>query len=756
MDIVNNIVSQLTLTEKASICSGADNWRTRAIPRLNIPEIMMIDGPHGLRRENPGQNNGAFTSSIPATCFPCGSTLACSWDKSLLARLGNVIAQECRAQGASVILGPAVNIQRSPLCGRNFEYFSEDPYLSSQLAASFINGVQSRGIGTAIKHFAANNKETDRMTTETIIDERTLREIYLASFENAIKTAKPWMVMCAYNKLNGTFCSENKRLLTGILRNEWGFDGVVVSDWGAVNERDDGILAGLDLEMPSSGNYGTQKILAAVENGKLPEKVLDKTAERIIRLVLKAHENAGVSVSDFHLPETMALKDHKFSRSIAGQCMVLLKNSGMLPLKKTGKLAVIGAFAKKPRFEGGGSSRVNPTTIDIPLEEIKKSAPDLEVVYCEGYKSDNDEPCITLTEQAVSEAQDADAAVIFAGLPDSYESEGYDRTHMRMPQSHNELISAVAKVQKNTAVVLFCGSPVEMPWIDDVAAVIYGGLCGQACGGAAADILFGDVNPSGKLAETFPKRLCDTPSYLNFPGEKPNYVEYREGVFVGYRYYQKKNIKPLFPFGFGLSYTSFSYTKIEADRDEINDNETINVKVTVTNTGNCSGEEIVQLYVHPTVCPVIRPEKELRGFEKIFLDAGERTTVKFSLSKRDFAYFDTSIHDWNAQGKFEVCAGGCCDDTPLKVPVTVHSTIKKKTYYTRQSHIADVLKNPEGAKIMTDLFEHTGTKSGDIPDWILGMPLRSLIMSGVSSQVIDRIVEKLNNSRPTDNLKSNL
>ncbi|HUM44639.1 MAG TPA: glycoside hydrolase family 3 C-terminal domain-containing protein, partial [Fervidobacterium sp.] len=648
---------QMTLEEKASLCSGLDNWHTKPIERLGIPSIRMSDGPHGLRKEVPNQQ-----TSVPSTCFPTAVTTASSWDRELIKQMGQALAQECQAEEVDIILGPAINIKRSPLCGRNFEYFSEDPYLSSQLATAYIQAVQSLGVGTSLKHYAANNQEYRRFTIDETIDERTLREIYLSNFEGAVKEGKPWTVMCSYNRVNGILASENKYLLTEILKEEWGFEGFVVSDWGAVDERVEGIKAGLDLEMPSSYGIGDQKIIEAVKIGKLDEKELDQTVERLLKIIFKAVDNRKRGTTYDKQAH------HKLARKIAGESMVLLKNQdNILPLKKEGTIAIIGAFAKKPRYQGGGSSHVNPTKLDNALEEIEKLVQGkAKIIYEEGYNLDNDEMNQELIDKAKETAKKSNVAIIFAGLPDRYESEGYDRTHMKMPENHNKLIEEISKVQPNTIVVLSNGAPVEIPWIDKVKGLLESYLGGQAGGGAVADILFGEVNPSGKLAETFPKKLSHNPSYLNFPGEG-NKVEYREGVFVGYRYYDKKEIEPLFPFGYGLSYTTFEYTDIIVDKKEITDKETIEVKVKVKNTGKVKGKEIVQLYVRDVESKVNRPEKELKGFEKIELAPGEEKTVTFKLDKRSFAYYNTEIRDWYVEsGEFEILVGKSSKEIELK------------------------------------------------------------------------------------------
>ena len=487
----------MSLEEKASLCSGLGFWHTKPIERLGIPSIMMTDGPHGLRK----QEKEGFGKSVPATCFPTAVTLASSWDRKLIEKVGSAIGEECQAEGVSIILGPGVNIKRSPLCGRNFEYYSEDPFLASEMALYYIKGVQSQGVGTSIKHFCANNQEHRRLTVNVIVDERTLREIYLASFEKAVKEGNPWTVMCAYNKVNGEYCSENAYLLSNILREEWGFEGFVVSDWGAVNDRVKGLLAGLDLQMPYDGGLGDRKIIEAVKKGELPEEVLDKAVERILRVVFKAIENKKENATYDKKAH------HKLAREVARECFVLLKNEDeILPLKKKGTIALIGAFAKTPRYQGMGSSHVNPTMLDTAYEEIlNKVEGKVEILYADGYRLDSDVVDEKLIAEAKEIAKRSEVAVIFAGLPEKYESEGYDRDHMKMPENHNRLIEEVSKVQKNLVVVLSNGAPVEMPWIDRVKGILETYLGGQGWGGAVADVLFGVVSPSGKLAETFPR-----------------------------------------------------------------------------------------------------------------------------------------------------------------------------------------------------------------------------------------------------------
>lgn len=745
---IKKLISQMTLEEKASLCSGKDAWHTKTIERLGIPSIRMSDGPHGLRKADE-----LFDKSVPATCFPTAVTLASSWDRELLEKVGKGIGEECQAENVQVLLGPGVNIKRSPLCGRNFEYYSEDPFLSSEMAKHFIKGVQSEGVGTSIKHFAANNQEHRRLTVDAIVDERTLREIYLASFERAVKEAKPWTVMCSYNKVNGNYASENEFLLTQILRKEWGFEGFVVSDWGAVNDRVLGLSTGLDLQMPYDGGHGDRKIIEAVKSGKLPEEVLDRAVERILNIIFRALENKRENTTydkEAH---------HKLAREVARECFVLLKNEdNILPLKKEGTIALIGAFAKKPRFQGGGSSHVNPTKVDDAVEEITKLVEGkANILYAEGYNLENDIPDEKLIEEAKEIAKMANVVVIFAGLPERYESEGYDRDHMKMPESHNKLIEEIAQVNHNLVVVLSNGSPVEMPWIEKSKAILETYLGGQAWGGAVADVLLGVANPSGKLAETFPKKLADNPSYLFFPGEKDR-AEYREGIFVGYRYYDKKEMEVLFPFGYGLSYTNFEYSDLRLDKQELVDREILRVKIKVKNTGKVRGKEIVQLYVKDVKSSVIRPEKELKGFVKVELEPGEEKEVEFELDKRAFAYFNMDIKDWYVEtGEFEILIGKSSRDIVLKDTIYVKSTVEIKRKYHKNSTIGDIIEDPYAEEIFKPIIQQIIERSPlkDAPEDLYQMfvnmmrymPLRNLLSFGggqFTEEMLDELIRKLN------------
>lgn len=690
---IEKILKELTLEEKASLCSGSDFWHTKSVDRLEIPRIMVSDGPHGLRKNIENAQNP--NEAIKAVCFPTASALACSFDRKLLETMGKALGEECQAENVSVILGPGCNIKRSPVCGRNFEYFSEDPYLASEMACAHIKGVQSKGVGTSLKHFACNNQETRRLTCDEKIDERTLREIYLSAFEAAVKKAKPWTIMCSYNRINGVHSSQNKWLLTDVLRDEWDFKGLVMSDWGAVDDRVEGIKAGLDLEMPASFGKNDKLIVEAVNKGELSTEELDKCVRRVLELVDRAEESRSDAVWDKE-------KQHELARKISAQCSVLLKNEDdILPLDKNDKICFIGYFAQKPRYQGGGSSHINSFKVTSALEAVKEYC---EVEYAQGYVTDEDKTDEKLLKEALECAARNDKVVIFAGLPDAFESEGYDRTHMRMPECQLELIEKISEINKNVVVVLHNGSPVEMPFINNIKALLEVYLGGQAVGGAVCDLLFGKVNPSGKLAETFPVKLSDNPSYLNFPGTGDD-VQYREGIFVGYRYYEKKEMPVLFPFGFGKSYTTFEYGNMTVSSEEINENKTLTVTCEITNTGKRDGMEIVQLYIRDKESSVIRPIKELKGFEKVALKAGETKKVAFHLEKRSFAYYEPSISDWFVEyGEFEILIGASSQDIRLSKSVYVNSDVKLPMYFDFNSTVGDVMACDEGRKVFGDLI----------------------------------------------------
>lgn len=658
---VAKLVQDLTLEEKAGLCSGLDFWHTKAVERLGIPSVMVSDGPHGLRKQDENPDHMGVGESVQAIGFPTASAMACSFDRDLLFSVGEALGEECITEDLAVLLGPGINMKRSPICGRNFEYYSEDPLVAGELGAAFVNGVQQHGVGTSLKHFAANNQEWHRMSISAEIDERTLREIYLSAFETVVKKAQPWTVMCSYNRINGTYSSDNSWLLNDVLRDEWGFEGLVMTDWGAMNDRVTALKAGLDLEMPSSHGETDKQIVAAVKDGSLSEDVLDQAVTRILTLVDKylVHKKESTYDKEMH---------HLLAKKTAEESAVLLKNDGILPLKKTQKVAFIGAFAETPRIQGGGSSHINCYRIESALDAADN------VAYAQGFRTDIDETDPALLEEAIRTAKDAEVAVIFAGLPDAFESEGFDRQHLNMPNCQNELIDKICEVQPNTVVVLHSGSPVVMPWLPKVKAVLDMYLSGQASGGAAVRLLYGEVSPSGKLAESFPLRLEDNPSYLNFPGTRQE-VKYQEGIFIGYRYYDKKKMEVLFPFGYGLSYTSFAYDHLQVNATEATDQDTILVSVDVTNTGQMAGAEIVQLYVQNPKGEEIRPEKELRNFAKVYLEPGETKTVTMELNDRAFSYYHTGIHDWYAEsGEYQILIGASSRDIRLRQNIQITST----------------------------------------------------------------------------------
>lgn len=684
---VKKLVNELTLEEKASLCSGADFWHTKAIDRLNIPAAMVSDGPHGIRKQESLADHMGVAESIKAIGFPTASAMACSFDRDLLHKVGDALGEECVAEDLAVLLGPGINMKRSPICGRNFEYYSEDPVVAGELGAAFVNGVQEHGVGTSLKHFAANNQEWRRMSISAEIDERTLREIYLAAFETVVKKAQPWTIMCSYNRINGVYSCENDWLLNKVLRDEWGFEGLVMTDWGAMDERVPSLKAGLDLEMPDCHGETDKLIVKAVQSGELEESVLDTAVERILTMVdkyLTARKDIDPASMVHPLPSSVergydVAAHHALARTTAEQSAVLLKNEDILPLQKDKKIAFIGEFAKVPRIQGGGSSHINNTSVESALDAAGDS-----VSYAQGFHIDEEATDETLLQEAITLAKESDVAVIFAGLPDSFESEGFDRTHLNMPANQNELIARISEVQPNVVVVLHSGSPIAMPWLDKVAGVLQMYLAGQASGGAAVNLLFGDATPCGKLAETFPLHLEDNPSYLNFPGNREK-VCYQEGVFIGYRYYDKKKMDVLFPFGYGLSYTDFTYSNMKvtvngknaADVDVIKETDEIVVSADITNTGNCDGAEIVQLYIKNPVVYEIRPEKELRDFAKVFLKAGETKTVTFTLNARAFSYYETRIHDWYAEsGDYEILLASSSRDIRLQDTVSITGSKK--------------------------------------------------------------------------------
>ena len=744
---LKKIVSEMTLEEKAGMCSGLDFWHLKEVEHLGIPKVMVSDGPHGLRKQDEKGDHLGINDSIKAVCFPPAVLSACSFDRGLMEEMGKAIGREAQANDVSVVLGPAVNIKRSPLCGRNFEYYSEDPYLAGEIAAAFVKGVQSQHVGTSIKHFAANNQEYRRMSSSSEVDERTLREIYFPAFETAVKNAQPYTFMCSYNQINGTFASENKWLLTDVLRGEWGFKGYVMSDWGAVNDRVKGLEAGLELEMPASGGDNDAMIVKAVKDGALEEKILDQAVERILRIIFE--------YADHRKPQEFTMeKDHEEAQHIAEESMVLLKNENhILPLKTSEKAAFIGGFARNPRFQGGGSSHINCFKTTNVLDSVPCDA---QVVYAEGFPADRDFYDKALADEAVKAAAEADKAVIFAGLPESFESEGYDRSHMRLPECQNRLITEILKVQPNTVIVLHNGSPVEMPWLGEIKGLLETYLGGQAGGAAAANILYGKINPSGKLAETMPLKLSDNPSYLNFGGGEK--VEYREGIFVGYRYYDTKEMDVAFPFGYGLSYTTFAYSNLKLSMENPTEKDTVMVSADVTNTGKSAGKEVVQLYIRDLTGSAIRPEKELKGFEKVFLEPGETKTVTMELNKRSFAWYNTKLHDWfAASGDYEILVGASSRDIRLTETLHLNSSQRLPMHVHMNTTLGDLLRNPETAEAAKKLIQKylSGEAGSEAASEAVSeemtmamtdsMPLRALMgFAGVSRKELDSVIEKLN------------
>lgn len=729
MDKISELVKQMTLEEKAALCTGATAWTTTPVERLGIPEMTVSDGPHGVR--HTADPNSILEQSLPATCFPTASCMASTWDVELVHQVGQAIAEECIAQKVHVILGPGTNMKRSPLGGRNFEYYSEDPYLAGQMALTFIKGVQSQGVGTSLKHYAVNNQEYQRMNINAEVDERTLREIYLPAFEVAVKDGQPWTVMCAYNKLNGTFLSENHRMLVEILRDEWGFEGLVVSDWGAVHDRPESLRGGLDLEMPGPRALRTQAVIEAVNSGKLDEALLDESVRRILRIVFMAaaQTKEGPFDVDTH---------HSLARMVAAEGMILLKNNGILPLKNPQQIAVIGKAAKEAHFQGGGSSHINPTRVDVPFVELKKLSGSAELSYAEGYLADGSFDQ-SLIDEAVLAARTAEVALLYLALPESKESEGYDRKDLDLTPHQVALIRAVTAVQPRTVVILNNGAPVVMSeWIDGTAAVLEAWMMGQAGGGAIADVLYGKVNPSGKLAETFPLRLVDTPAYINWPGGN-GVVRYGEGIFIGYRYYDAKEMPVLFPFGHGLSYTSFEYSSPKVSAQSFKDVDGLTVSVDVTNTGQVTGKEVIQVYVHDHESKLVRPPKELKAFAKVELEPGETKTVTLKLDFRSFAYYHPGYARWITEdGEFEILIGASSQDIKFRQTVTLESTLELPSLLKIDSTLREWLEDPCGKTLLMPLYQQIdmgikamlggGEAAGlDTFDFLMDMPVPDLL-----------------------------
>ncbi|APE08394.1 glycosyl hydrolase [Rhodococcus sp. 2G] len=731
------IVARLTVEERASLTSGLDFWHTEPVARENIPSIMLTDGPHGVRKQTAEGDHLGLHSSVPATCFPPAVALGCSFDPELLERVGAALGAEARALQVGVLLGPGINIKRSPLCGRNFEYLSEDPLLSGVLGAALVRGLQSQGVGASLKHFAANNQETDRMRVSADVDPRPLREIYLRAFERVVRDAQPWTVMCSYNRINGVYSSRNPWLLTDVLRGEWGFEGLVVSDWGAVDDRVASLAAGLDLEMPSTGGRTDAEIVAAVRAGTVDESVLDTAAARVIELVQKA-----VAASD---PRATFDADahHALAREVAGQSIVLLRNENdLLPLATDANIAVIGELARTPRYQGAGSSRIEPTRLDNALDEIR-SLSGRDVPFAAGYALDGSDSA-ELVDEAVKRAADADIAVVFLGVPAELESEGFDRDDLELPQRQTALLDAVLTANPNVVVVLSNGGVVRLSgFADRVPAIVEGWLLGQAGGGAVADVLYGHANPSGRLAETVPIRLEDTPAHTNFPGEH-GHVRYGEGLFVGYRSYDARRLDVSFPFGHGLSYTTVEYSDaaVESDGD-------LTVHVTVTNTGGRAGAEVVQVYAGAPGSSVARAPRELKGFTKVRLDSGESQRVTVSIRRDDLAYWDTRVDSWVVEGgTYSIDIGASSRD--IRQTLTVDMTGDAvRIPLTMESSLGELFQNPAAAEIVLQAFGSLGGDVGvdeSVLKMAASMPLGRLagFAPGVESEQIQQLLDVVN------------
>ena len=688
-------IADLTLEEKASLTSGASFWYTKPIERVGIPSIMVTDGPHGLRKQREGGDHLGIGDSVPATCFPPAVGLGSSWDVDLVERVGEALGVETSIENVAVLLGPGINIKRSPLCGRNFEYLSEDPIVSGVLGAAIVRGIQSQGVGTSLKHFAANNQENDRMRASSDVDPRPLREIYLRGFERAVEDAQPWTVMCSYNRINGVYASEDPWLLTSVLREEWGFEGLVVSDWGAVNERVPSIAAGMDLEMPSSNGITDAQIVAAVQDGSLDESVVDVAAGRVLDLVNKASAGAGRVEGPLDVDA-----HHALAREAGGRSIVLLKNEGgLLPLRPYVSVALIGAFIDQPRFQGAGSSMINPTRVDVVAHEIVSKATEDYVFQAQGFSIAVDPDLAEverLRDEAVALAAGKDVAVVFLGLPARLESEGYDREDIDLPADQLALLDAVLEVNPNTVVVLSNGGVVALPFADRVPAILEGWLLGQAGGGAIADVLYGDVNPSAKLTETIPVRLEDSPAYLDFPGEF-SHVRYGEGLFVGYRWYDARRLEVAFPFGHGLSYTTFAYGAAGAVVDADGD---VEVNVTVSNTGERAGREVVQVYTSLPGSGVQRPQRELKAFASVALEPGESREVVLTVRRKDLAYWDIRTDSWVVEGgDYVVDVAASSRDIRSTVTVTVDGDALVVPL-SRTSSMGEVLRHPVAGPIV--------------------------------------------------------
>jgi len=744
------IVAELTLQEKASLCSGADFWNTKAVEHKGVPAFMLTDGPHGLRKQSSAADHLGLNESVPATCFPSGVGLAASWNRELVREVAAALGREASAERVGVLLGPAVNIKRHPLGGRGFEYLSEDPWLSGELAAAYVEGLQSQGVGASLKHFAVNNQETNRLLVDARVDERTLREIYLRGFEIAVTRSQPWTVMSAYNRVNGEYASDNSWLLRDVLHEQWGFDGVVVTDWGAEDDRVAGMRAGTALEMPGNGGLGDAEILAAVENGQLDERILDTTVVRLVALHLAVADNLRApATSD-------PAAHHALARRAAVEATVLLKNDGpVLPLTPGARIAVLGGFAAQPRYQGGGSSHINPTRLETFLAALAAEHPEVKVDHAPGYRVGDPVPDTALLEQAAQTCAAADVAVVLVGLSDQEESEGYDRRHLRLSPSHEALVATALDTGIPVVVALSNGAPVEMPWIDQVSAVLECHLGGQAGGAALADIVTGVTEPGGRLAETFPVRLQDTPAYLNWPGTARS-VEYREGLFVGYRYYDSVGLDPLFPFGHGLGYSEIVIRSATLDHAEIDDGRPVRLRVDLENPGERAGSQVVQVYVHQEGAVPHRPEQELKAFEKVWLEPGERRAIDLDLDRDAFAWWSTATSAWVVDdARFEVRVGTSSRNIAARAVLRVHGAGETLPSQGQNTALGALLTHPVlggWARGLRETFiAGQGSYDPDSPEFLLveafsrELPLRSLVRIGalIGQDDLDRAVRVL-------------
>lgn len=660
------LIKKMTLEEKASLMSGKDFWQTQDISRLGINSMFLADGPHGIRKQVAAADHLGLNPSSPATCFPTAATVANSWNEELAEKIGEFLGVEAVTQKLNVLLGPGINMKRNPLCGRNFEYFCEDPYLAGKIAAGYIRGIQSKGISACVKHFAVNNQEERRMAMDTIVDERTLREIYLTAFEIAIKEGKTKTVMSSYNMLNGTYTNENIHLLKEILRDEWNYDGCVVTDWGGCNDRVSGLVAGNELEMPTTNGESNKEIIEAIKSGKIEEEVLDQCVDRLLDLIFttdKALKDAKET--------TDVESHHKMAQRAAEESIVLLKNEDkILPVKSSQKVAVIGNFASKPRYQGAGSSIVNPTILDNTLECLKDS--EIESIgYAAGFDRYGKQSKKKIDE-ACALAKKADVVLLYIGLDEVTEAEGLDRENMNLQQNQIDLINALYEVNKNVVAVLSCGSAIEMPWIGKVKGLLHSYLNGQAGASAVLRIVSGKVNPSGKLAETYPLKYEDTPSFKHFPGKEVS-VEYREGMYIGYRYYDTADVEVLFPFGYGLCYTTFEYSNIKVSEN--------GVSFKIKNTGDMAGSEAAQLYVACKSGEIFRPKKELKGFTKVLLNPGEEKEVTIDFDDKTFRYFNVKTNKWEVEtADYEIIIGASSEDIRLKDSIFINGTNAEMPY----------------------------------------------------------------------------